>query len=109
DDEEPPQPIEFYTFWSYHAANELMNELIMEEVGKSTTAATWDAEARKCVHCIQKVRKRVNQRQKRYGAKIRSQARQHLSSRRDLIAASVEELREERMVRIGQQLERTTE
>ncbi|EGZ08285.1 hypothetical protein PHYSODRAFT_460053, partial [Phytophthora sojae] len=104
DDEEPPEPIEFYVFWSYHAAK----WLTIKHLGKSATAATWDAEARKCVHCIQKVRKWVNQRRKRYGAKIRSQARQHLSSRRDLIAASVEELREERMVRIGQQLERTT-
>ncbi|KAE9036079.1 hypothetical protein PR001_g9006 [Phytophthora rubi] len=88
---------------------ELLEELIEAEVGKEVSAATWDQTTRTCVECIKKVKKRETQRRNAVIRKLHAQNRAHLLTRKELMAATVEDSREEHLVRMGQRLERTVE
>uniref|UniRef100_M4BXQ9 Endonuclease/exonuclease/phosphatase domain-containing protein n=1 Tax=Hyaloperonospora arabidopsidis (strain Emoy2) TaxID=559515 RepID=M4BXQ9_HYAAE len=80
---------------------ELVVDLIAEGVGHNVTAATWDVTARPCVHCIRRVRKRAGQRRKAVVRRLQAQSRARLLTRKELLAVTFEEAREEHLARLG--------
>ena len=80
---------------------ELVVDLIAEGVGHNATAATWDVTARPCVHCIRRVRKRAGQRRKAVVRRLQAQSRARLLTRKELLAVTFEEAREEHLARLG--------
>ncbi|CAI5719351.1 unnamed protein product [Peronospora destructor] len=88
---------------------ELLDELISAEVGKAETAATWDNTAKKCMACVQRIKKRETQRRNAVIHRIHAQNRARILTRSELLEVTVEEAREEHLVRLEQRLHRTTE
>ena len=88
---------------------ELLNELILAEMGKAVTTATWDKTVQQCVACVQRIKKRETQRRNATIYRIDMQTRARILTRTKLMNITMEEAREEHIVHLGQRLERTTE
>ncbi|KAL3658996.1 hypothetical protein V7S43_015881 [Phytophthora oleae] len=83
--------------------------MTQRQIGRNTTAATWDTTARSCIESIKLIRRRETRRRKERVHALEAQRRAHLLTRQDLLDLRVEELREDQELRMGQRLERTTE
>ena len=78
-------------------------------VEHAPTAQTWDAHITRCTNCIRLVTEREKQWRRRSIGRMRRRSRQQFLTRRQGISANIEELREDRMTRLGESLERSTE
>ena len=76
-------------------------------IGQAVTTATWDMEVDECKRCICRVSKRLKQRQARLRHKLRRRSQRQLLNRPQCILANMEELRQEHLVRLGQNLVRS--
>ena len=89
--------------------DDLITELGNLRVGHAPTAQKWDAQITRCTNCVRLVTKREKQRQRRSIGRMRRRSRQQFLTRRQLISANIEKMREDHMTRLGERLERSTE